>query len=294
MAGEFFDPSPDTPFTPSVNLPEGDPLRDWAAQLSDPQLQQLMASDPRAAVERMKELGIPPPPPEISRYAEGGIDNLRNPPLPTQVVGGAPPPVVYPPTQDPMQGTAPAPQGMARAREIGGGIMDSLRDTGSMIAGVLPTFSADGKMLGNLTSEQGVPPGSKYVGGGIGSDPSARELPPAAAPASANYFDPEPEVNPNPVAPGSVPLPRENPNRPTDTSAQRKPSLSEGLGGFADSLKGVKAPAPPPLNPVSTPSAPRPNQINAPALNNLLAMVGQAAPSPLTLTLGRLLATGKA
>lgn len=268
----FFDPMPQTPFTPSSNLPENDPLRDWATQLQDPELMQLMARDPRAAVERMKELGVPPPPPEISRYAEGGIDNLRGPPLPTQTVGGATPAPMIPPGTDPMGA--------------------NVRNKSIVERGVDAVFGPNGKLWGNLTSEQGVKPGSKYVGGGIGSDPSSREIGPAAAPAVPNYLDPE--ENPSPVPAGGVPLPRPNPSRPTEVSAQSKPSLSEGLGGFADSLKGVKAPAPPPLNAVGTPSAPRPNQINAPALNNLLAMVGQAAPSPLTLTLGRLLATGKA
>lgn len=297
MAGEFFDPTPDAVTTPSSNLPENDPLREWAAQLQDPEIMAAMAKDPQSAINKMIERGIPPPPPEISRYAEGGIDTLRNPPLPTQVVGGATPAPQIPPGTDPMSPNIPAETGAdawRRAKNIGSGIVDSVKETGSNIAGALPTFDIRGKLMGNLTSSQGTPskPEPAYSGGGVGSDPDARRLP---VPPPTNYFDPEPEVNPSPVAQGQVPLPRENPLRPTEAGAQSKTDQwSQGLQGFSDSLKGVKAPAGPPLNPVGTPSVRSPSSINAPALTNLLSLVGQPAPSPLALTLGRLLATGKA
>lgn len=267
----YFDPQP------SPNLSESDPLRAWAAQLNDPDLVKLMATDPQGAAEKMARLGIPPPPPHIMSYADGlGANNSPTPEqryaLPGQTVGGAGPPADLPP----------------------------------------PVIGTDGKMQGNFTSDQGtlgIRPGSlidrgiKYFTPSPAAATPVSAKAPIAAPTPVStgaFLNPpilEPEVNPSAI--GGVPLPRarpaEAPPVATDLSARKKTDdVGDALGGFGKSLQGVKPSPPPAPNFVGTPSMRAPGHIAAPNLQALLSLVGQPTASPLGLTLGRLLATGKA
>lgn len=279
----YFDP------VASPNLGQDDPLRTWAAQLqSDPDLPKLMATDPQAAIEKMKALGLPPPPGDLMSYTDGLAKenspsaNLggANPPLPTQSIGGATPP---PPP------TAAIPEPPSRIlRE--GSIADRLYRAWN--DGPPPVIGPNGKMMGNLTSSQGVPP--------VAPGAVEPQIPlPASDPRRLAALDPviDSEINPNPSSgiPLPVPRPKEAGVGASDLSARKKiDETGDALGGFSKSLQGVKPVAPPPPNYVGTPSVRAHGNISAPNLQSLLSLVGQPGPSPLGLTLGRLLATGKA
>lgn len=260
----FFDPE----ISASPNLPESDPLREWAAQLQDPELAKLMAEDPAAAAKRMADLGIPPPPPQIQSYAEGGLGDERSRTMarPTEIVGGASPPPPEPSPKAPPFSLTPAEGSM-----------------GDKIVRLL------GSTFGPQQNQPGQIPATGPTPGRPG--PVARE---ALAPGpSLPGTDLDPEINPNPVVAGATPIPRENPTRSTDVGAQSK-SKGDALSDFGKSLQGVKPVAPPAPNYVGTPSVRAPGHIGAPNLQALLNTVGQPGPSPLGVTLGRLLATGKA
>lgn len=268
MEEDYFSPSA------SPNLPQDDPLRSWlSAVQSDPQLAGLMTTDPQGAIDRMKELGIPPPPQGFTAYtdglgAENSIPNRHPKGTPPGTYGGAEPSVPYPPGGDPMTADARPPSILERAK--------------TAVTGMFPTFSPSGQLQGNLTSAQGQPPAA--------APPLPVPRPQVAAAASSD------DTGAN--LDGGVPMPRARPPEAgpgaSDFSAKKKESLGDALSGFGKSLQGVKPVPPPAPNFVGTPSAPSHPAIQAPNLNALLAMVGQGAPSPLGLTLGRLLATGKA
>lgn len=276
MDDNYFDPSP------SPNLPMDDPLRDWVQQVqSDPQLANLMTTDPQGAMNRMKELGIPPPPQGFMAYTDGmakendpnAIVGGKSAPLPGQVIGGATPPAASEAVPLPAARPAQA-DGASQNRSIAERLKES-------VGGMFPTFGQDGKLQGNLTSAQGQPP-------------APSNMPPIL----------EPEENPSRMA--GVPTPRPNANRTmstaeheaggdlnpaTDVSSSNK--KANAFDQFAKSLQGIKPVPPPAPNFVGTPSVRSPNAGAAPNLTALLSLVGQA-PAPMQQTLGRLLATGKA
>lgn len=270
----YFDPQP------SPNLPEDDPMRAWAAQVqSDPQLAKLMATDPQGAMDRMKELGIPPPPQGFSAYTDGlsadnSVPNRHPKGAPPGVYGGAtPPPAPYPQGSDPMTAGTPPPSLLQR------GV--------AAVQGMFPTFGPNGKLMGNLTSAQGQP--------SVGADLAEQPTPSAGLPIPRS--DPRkmpPEgyfLEPQTADAGDSELPE----NATSTEGKSKPK-GDAKGGFSDLMKGmqgVKAPAVPAPQKISSPNAPQHSALQAPNLNALLSLVGQPA-SPIAMTLGRLLATGKA
>lgn len=271
MANEnFFDP------IASPNLPEDDPMRAWAAQVqSDPQLAQLMATDPQGAMDRMKELGIPPPPMGFTAYtdgltAENSIPNRHPKGAPPGTYGGAEPDPVIPPGTDPMAGNLPRNKSIIER-----------------VVGAFPTFGTNGKMMGNLTSAQGQPPAAP------GADLSEQPTPSTGVPIPR--ADPRKEVPAgfflDPQTAGDDTLP-ENATS-TEGRVTKKGEAKEGFSDLAKGLEGVKPPPGVPPQKISSPNSPRPNAIQAPQLSALLSLVGQPA-SPVAMTLGRLLATGKA
>lgn len=158
-------------------------------------------------------------------------------------------------------------------------------------SGTLPVFK-DGKLQGNLTSDQGTPPTEAPQ-----DVPLPQADPRKAAPTPS--FDPEPD-GPDETPSGSeIPLPKPRPTEAgpgaSDISAQSKTGkVADGLGGFAQSLAGVKAPIAPPLNAVGTPAAPHPSAVQAPNVASLLQLIGQQSQPNALQTLGRLLVAGKA
>lgn len=276
MANEnFFDP------IASSNLPEDDPMRAWVAQVqSDPQLASLMTTDPQGAMNRMRELGIPPPPMGFTAYtdglsAENSVPNRHPKGASAGTYGGAPPPSApYPPTGDAMTADARPP---------------SLVERGvAAVRGAFPTFNRRGELMGNLTSAQGQPPTS------AGADLSEQPTPSVGVPVPRS--DPRKEVpagvflDPQ-MAEGDDKLP-ENATSTEGTVVKK----GDAKGGFSELSKGLQGVKPPPGVPpqrISSPAPPRANAIQAPQLQSLLSLVGQPA-SPVAMTLGRLLATGKA
>lgn len=262
----FFDPPSASP-----NLPEDDPLRQWAMDIQrDPELHKLMATDPQAAARRMADMGIPPPPGNLQAYTDGQDASNSVPPIAPYrtarsgpgIIGGAEPP--------PTPGSNFDPSQMANA----GGEQ-------------FPVFKG-GKLQGNLTSAQGTPPATN-------PPLPDQKIPPAtttvASADTGSYFDP-PILDPEPNPSAGQPLvPKE---RPVSTDLSSKNKTADGLDSFSKSLQGVRPIPPAPPNFVGTPAAPHHTAITAPNLQHLLSLVGQPGPSPLGLTLGRLLATGKA
>lgn len=291
MDENYFDPQP----MASPNLDEADPLREWAAQLQDPEIAKLMATDPEAAAKKLADLGIPPPPPHIMRYTDGlsrenspGTPIGGSPPLPTQTVGGAPSlPVVR-----------TLPNG-----KIAGNITDNDPPSYTDPMGAVPGGTAAPATGGPLLPP--TKPGALfgYIGGG--APPAAPVASPQVGVKPGNSrrpsqdidpgFDPAPEPEFNPSA-GQPLVPRARPVEagPTDISAKKKEDTGDALSGFSKSLAGVKPVPGAPPNYVGTPAVRSHGNISAPNLQTLLGLVGQAGPSPLGLTLGRLLATGKA
>lgn len=260
----YFDP------IASPTLGEEDPLRTWAQQLqNDPELPKLMATDPQGAIDRMAKMGIPPPPPHIMSFTDG-VDASNAPPSP-------------PSLRMPFE----KPGGMVPSQTIGGAVPQYSDPVGAgAFDPQMPVFGPDGKMMGNQTSAQGQPPVAAA---------DAIPLPtPDPRKSLADSLDPTPA--PAEAVPLPVPRPAEAGPGASDISASKKKKEDAGdaLGGFAKSLQGVKPIAPPAPNFVGTPSVRAHGNIAAPNLQNLLSMVGQPGPSPLALTLGRLLATGKA
>jgi hypothetical protein len=284
MDDNYFDPSP------SPNLPEADPLRDWISQVqNDSELHKLMATDPQAAMDRMKTMGIPPPPQGFSAYtdglgAENSIPGIKRQTMPGTYGGATPEPAPappYPQGSDPMTAGTTQPSILQRGADV--------------VKNFFPTFGPNGKLQGNLTSGQGQPPAAS-------APAAAAEIPlPASDPRKqlAAALDPEPEPEVNPSA-GQPLVPRTRPAEAgpssTDLSAQskKKPDTADALSGFSKSLAGVKPVPPPAPNFVGTPALPAHHAIQAPTMQNLLSLIGQPGQSPLALTLGRLLATGKA
>lgn len=281
----------------SPNLAEDDPMRAWAQRVqTDPELRGLLATDPQGAMNRMKELGIPPPPQGFTAYTDGLSAENTVPPVPPYrtprsgpgVIGGA----------DAV--AAPLPPPMVQTNRDG-----SIRGN---VSDLDPSYTDPmGVRVGGAAE---APPGNPdfritkpgatlgYIGG---------PNPPAPLPLLPK------EVNPNPVPSGYVPSPMRDPRKaesagaylePTQEEAAAEPSDKstdvsakkksiDAFNQFAKGLQGVKAPQLPAPQKVSTPSAPQHAAMQAPNLNALLSLVGQPA-SPIVMTLGRLLATGKA
>lgn len=268
----YFDPI--STATASPNLSQDDPLRAWVAQLqSDPDLPKLMATDPQAAIAKMQAAGIPPPPADLKQYTDGlgpenSIPGIKRQTMPGTYGGADPAPT---PAAAPTPPFNPTPQA--------GSITERM-------------YRLLGSTFGPSTAQASPEPVPVPMADPRKAAPAAPPVAPAAPATPPNYLDPlEPEVNPHPVAPGGVPLPTPNPTTP---AAAAKPSTADALSGFSKSLQGVKPVAGPPPNFVGTPSVRSPGAISAPNLQALLGLVGQPAPSPLGMTLGRLLATGKA
>lgn len=275
MDDNFFDPSP------SPNLDPADPLREWASQLQDPEIAKLMATDPKAAAQRLSDLGIPPPPDHIHAYTDGlGAENNvnafnRNLKGTPGTFGGDP--ALQPATPDTSAPIRTKPDGT-----IAGNISD---DPNAPIPGARP-----GSLLDKLLrpTQPGAPVPAPEAVPLPASDPRKsipNDFDPATPPAVAETT-PLPQARPAEAGPGA-----------SDLSAQKKKKsddLGDALGGFSKSLSGVKPIAPPAPNFVGTPSVRGSHPIGAPNLQNLLSLVGQPQASPLSLTLGRLLATGKA
>jgi hypothetical protein len=132
----------------------------------------------------------------------------------------------------------------------------------------------DGSINGNVSDDGAFPP-----------PPTKVVVHPALTPVPL----PSPRVDEEATAAGGTAR-----GAPTDLSGKKKGDLSGGLDDFTKSLAGLKAMAPPPLNPVGTPSVRSPGQINTPNLSALLQLFGQQSrPDPVS-TLGRLLVAGKA
>lgn len=219
MDFDFFSPSA------SPNLPGDDPLRGWLEQLrGDPELPGLMATDPQAAIKRMQDMGIPPPP--VQNFAGD---------MPFMAGAEATAPLRPQPEPYRMQGN---PEEYAAA-------------VGRRSPVPLPQ-----------------------------ADPR-KQLPGEA-------FDPEAST----PQPTKSTLEQEQAGN-TDVSARKKSDLAGGLADFGKSLQGVKPVAPPAPNFVGTPSVRSPTPIPGAQLSSLLQLVGQSPHGP-GLTLGRLLATGKA
>lgn len=266
----FFDPSP----TASPNLDPADPLREWASQLQDPEIAKLMATDPQAAAKRMADMGIPPPPDHIHAYTDGlGPENnvtafTRNLHSDPGTFGGADP--------------ALDPSTPVRTNPDGSIAQNVSTNPDAPIPGARPGSILD-KLLRPAQAAADVP-------WGVPNPPTPLPTPDPRKSTLASDLDP--------AEPESVPLPQERPKEAgpgaSDLSAKSKTPKADALSEFSKSLTGIKPIPPPPPNHVGTPSVRSPTAINAPNLQNLLSLVGQPGPNPLALTLGRLLATGKA
>lgn len=142
----------------------------------------------------------------------------------------------------------------------------------------MPVFDSRGRMLGNQTSAQGQQPAA------VPPPPPPPQAPPQVVP---------PVAGAQPARPAEA-EPAEA-EADADVSAQKKKSSAgEALDDFAKSLRSVKAPQAPALNPVGTPGVRSPSAIQAPQLAQLLALAGAAPPVNPLGTLGRLLVQGKA
>lgn len=263
----FFDP------TPSPNLDPADPLREWATQLQDPELVKLMASDPKAAAEKMIELGIPPPPPHILQYADGmGTENNIN--AFTRNLKGSPGTFGGDPALDTSTPVRTNPNGT-----IAGNLTD---DPNAPIPGTRPGSILD-KLIRPTQPAGDVPWGVPNPPTPLPTPDPRKVVPNDFDPAPPTETVPFPQTRPAEAGPGA-----------SDLSAKKKPSAGDALSDFSKSLSGVKPIPPPAPNYVGTPSVRSGHPIAAPNLQGLLGLVGQPQASPLALTLGRLLATGKA
>lgn len=143
---------------------------------------------------------------------------------------------------------------------------------------------------------------------GANPDPTANMGPVTLNPSGVrSASDPTPNTPPpiNPLDPvetagagESVPLPRSRPKEAgpgaSDISAQKKKEKEDATSDLMKTLSGLKPIAPPPLNPVGTPSVRSPTATNAPQLSQILQLMGQSGQASPGLTLGRLLVAGKA
>jgi hypothetical protein len=241
MAADDFDPMSFTPW----NLGPQDPLIDWASNLKPSELQDFVKQhtlDPQSAIDKLIERGIAPPPTipgSASSYVPGAP-----PATPTMGWGGKP---VVP--QDSPMARPPAPE-------------DIVGD---------PRY-------GNLTDVPWKP----------GDAVADTSIPKSVMPAGVrqNWPAPLPVSRPagadldavkKPVEVAAAEGPRAAEEKPEDTSSQnkKKGDFGEAMSDFQKSLAGVKALAPPPVNPVGTPSVRSPTSINAPGIQQLLALAGQ-------------------
>lgn len=261
----------------SPTLPQDDPLRQWINSVqSDPQLAGLMATDPQGAMNRMRELGIPPPPQGFTAYTDGLGEGSGFPGYPrvrsgqSEVVGGAPPPPApYPQGGDPMTAGAPPKSLFERGADV--------------VSGWAPKL--DPRAYLNWQKQNPLPDFAEAP------QPTAGTPIPRSDPRKppGDFFDPAPESAP---APMSTLAQEQNTN--TDVGAQKKkPDAATAFSEFGKSLQGVKPPPQVAPQRISSPNAPAHPAIQTQNLNGLLSLVGQRAPE-VALTLGRLLATGKA
>lgn len=269
-------------FDPAGTLSADDPLRAWQAQIQDPALGMLMVTDPEKAIEVMKQRGIAPPP-TASAYTDpasglnipSDTDTTYNAPVRTNPDGTISGNLTSPTNPD---SAPPQPQGGTPSgdrRPIFQRIHDYFNPVPSAAAspGAAPASVTPPSLAATKVAETG---GQKANSSG----------PFVAAKSSAGEdLDPEedkPTTGKQPEAGGK-----------TESSGSNS-KTANALSGFSDSFKGIKAPTPPPLNAVGTPGTPHPNAINAPGIQQLLALAGQAAPGSALGTLGRLLVQGKA
>lgn len=173
----------------------------------------------------------------------------------------------------------------------------------------------------NPPFQVGIPPTSivgrlkSYFGSGVPKaegvpDPTASQGPFRLDPTPPPTTSPVPVASPSPakvvidspaatVAPaeaeGAALDPEETSTDLSSKNADGKPKTkAEALSDFGKTLAGLKPMAPPPLNPVGTPSVRSPSAINAPNLSQVMQVMGlQSRPDPIS-TLGRLLVAGKA
>lgn len=257
-------------FDPAATLTPDDPLRDssvdqWIAKVQQdhPDIAGQLLTDPSAAVKALADRGVTPPPMSYAASDTTGSASPLDAPVPNTGPHGIPP---TSPFGRLGIGQTPIPPGQTPDPTAAQGpyIMDKGPATGVTPAGSTP------------------PPGVPL--------PTPRPV------VGASALDPEEgEVNPNPVAPGTVPLPTAKPTD-TDVSAKKKEKTGDsGMGDFAKTLAGVKALQPPPNAAVGTPSVHSALAMKSPDITQLLALFGQqaGAATPAS-TLGRLLVAGKA
>lgn len=257
----------DGSYTASPTLGADDPLRSWAQQLTPEDLAKLQGGNAQEAIDNLISRGVPPPPSQIMSFASPGWETRKEDFNPTE--------------------TPPEAKGFSWPS-----LPSIPKYSGPTGPDGFPVFK-NGKLQGNLTSGQGVPPTEAPQ-----SVPLPQPDPRKAAPVPS--FDPEPDGPDDTPSGNEVPLPRPRPPEAgpgaSDISAQAKtkPKAADALDGFAKSLAGVKAPTAPPLNAVGTPAAPHPSVIQAPNVASLLQLIGQQSQPSVLQTLGRLLVAGKA
>lgn len=170
-----------------------------------------------------------------------------------------------------------------------------------------PSVHADGSPALAYDDPSGAPDPTVRTNpdGSIASNVSAGSAMPIPAPVSPSPNAVGRPSVPLPQAASAVPTPKprpptadeENPldptPTPTDVSAKKKPSVADAVGDASKSFAGIKAPTPPPLNAVGTPSVRSPTAVQGPNLAQLISLTGNSVPPPVLASLAKLLVAGK-
>jgi hypothetical protein len=285
--GQFGDPNPPGTMTP-LGLSPDDPLHDWGSNMKPSDLTQYV-HDPQGFVNNMINSGQAPPSHNYVQSPTGRLQAVdqSGAPIRTSAQGriqGNISDYLGPATGQTAQQAVAAPVAPGGAPRLaymdpGGGFGQSPE------AEALPE------------SGKGTPPSPGSIGGAFIPAPITPQRPPPDLP---------PLRNPNPVLPGTTPLPRANPTRPAEISeeaggapapatstpekkvAEKKAFSPEAVDDFAKSLQGVKMPTRPVWQPMGAPAVRSPVGVQ-PQIQALLSAIGQGRPSPQQVALMRLL-----